>query len=769
MNALVVHIHERRLLTPHPPRTGESVFRSTGSTSSSRSPGRRIPTLLCALALVASAGSAVAAAPPAPRAGQTAAALPTGWATVVNAGSGKCVDARAAGTADGTAVQQYACNSSQAQQWQLRDTGDGRVRVDNRADATKSWDVADVSAADGAAVQLWTYGGGTNQQWQPVADAGGTTYHFVNRNSGKCLDVPSASTADGVQLQQWTCNGSAAQSFRIDPVAAQQPPGTPDLGPNVTVFDPSTPAATIQNSLNAAFAQQETNQFGTARKAFLFKPGTYDANANVGFYTQVAGLGLSPDDVNIRGSVHAEADWFQGNATQNFWRSAENLSVTPTSGTDRWAVSQAAPYRRMHLRGNLQLDDGGWSSGGYMADTKIDGQVRSGSQQQWLSRNTEWSSWTGSNWNMVFVGAQNAPANTFPSPPYTTVDRAPVTREKPFLYVDAAGAYKVFVPAVRTDSRGTTWAAGTPAGASLPLSDFFVVKPGATAAQLNDALAQGKNLLVTPGVYHLNQTLKVTRPDTVVLGLGLATLIPDNGITAMTVADVDGVKLAGILFDAGTTNSAQLLEMGPGGSSADHGGNPSSLHDVFFRVGGAAVGKATTSLTVNSDDVIGDHLWIWRADHGNGVGWNTNTADTGLVVNGDDVTMYGLFVEHYQKHQTIWNGNGGRTYFYQNEMPYDPPNQAAWMNGSTQGYAAYKVANSVTSHQVYGFGSYCYFNVNPAVTAEHAIEAPNSANVRFRSMVTVSLGGTGTIRHVVNDRGGPSNSATNVANLVSYP
>ncbi|MGW6014984.1 RICIN domain-containing protein [Streptomyces sp. NPDC055210] len=725
--------------------------------------------MLTTLALVASAAGAVAAAPPAPRAEQAAAALPTGWATVVNAGSGKCVDARAAGTADGTAVQQYACNSSQAQQWQLRDTSDGRVRVDNRADATKTWDVADVSVADGAAVQLWTYGGGTNQQWQPVADAGGTTYHFVNRNSGKCLDVPSASTADGVQLQQWTCNGSAAQSFRVDAVDAQQPPGTPDLGPNVTVFDPSTPAATIQNSLNAAFAQQETNQFGTARKAFLFKPGTYDADANVGFYTQVAGLGLSPDDVNIRGAVHAEADWFQGNATQNFWRSAENLSVTPASGTDRWAVSQAAPYRRMHLRGNLQLDDGGWSSGGFMADTKIDGQVRSGSQQQWLSRNTEWSSWTGSNWNMVFVGAQNAPANTFPSPPYTTVDRTPVSREKPFLYVDAAGAYKVFVPAVRTDSRGTTWAAGTPAGTSLPLSDFFVVKPGATAAQLNDALAQGKNLLVTPGVYHLNQTLKVTRPDTVVLGLGLATFIPDNGVTAMTVADVDGIKLAGILFDAGTTNSAQLLEMGPGGSSADHGADPSSLHDVFFRVGGAAVGKATTSLTVNSDDVIGDHLWIWRADHGNGVGWNTNTADTGLVVNGDDVTMYGLFVEHYQKHQTIWNGNGGRTYFYQNEMPYDPPNQAAWMNGSTQGYAAYKVANSVTSHQVYGFGSYCYFNVNPAVTAEHAIEAPNAANVRFRSMVTVSLGGTGTIRHVVNDRGGPSNSATNVANLVSHP
>jgi hypothetical protein len=404
-----------------------------------------------------------------------------------------------------------------------------------------------------------------------------------------------------------------------------------------------------------------------------------------------------------------------------------------------------------------------------MADTKVDGQVRSGSQQQWLTRNSQLGSWTGSNWNMVFVGSQGVPATSFPQPPYTTVDKSPVTREKPFLYVDSDGAWKVFVPAARTNSTGVSWSSGTPAGTSLPLSDFFVVKPGATAAQMNDALAAGKHLLVTPGVYHLDQTLKVTKPDTVVLGLGLATLVPDDGITAMTVADVSGVQLAGLLIDAGTTNSEQLLEMGPSGSSADHSGDPSSLHDVFFRVGGAGVGKATTSLTVNSDDVIGDHLWIWRADHGDGVGWNTNTADTGLVVNGDDVTMYGLFVEHYQKHQTIWNGNGGRTYFYQNEMPYDPPDQAAWMNGSTEGYAAYKVADSVTSHQVYGFGSYCFFNANPSVTAEHAIEAPNKPDVRFTDMVTVSLGGTGTIRHVVNDRGGPSNSSTNVADLVSYP
>ncbi|MGW5618221.1 RICIN domain-containing protein [Streptomyces sp. NPDC003877] len=730
-------------------------------------PGGRLRPLLLAFVLAATGTGAAVALPAASQAAE-AAALPTSWATVVNKGSGKCVDARAAATADGTAVQQYACNSSQAQQWQFQDSGSGQVRAGNRNDPAKVWDVTDVSAADSAPVQLWTYGGGANQQWQAVAEADGA-YRFVNRHSGKCLDVPAASTADSVRLQQYTCNGSAAQSFYVNPVAGQQPPGTPDLGPNVTVFDPSTPAATIQSALDATFAQQETSQFGSARKAFLFKPGTYDADANIGYYTQIAGLGLSPDDVTVRGAVRAEADWFQGNATHNFWRSAENLSVAPVSGTDRWAVSQAAPYRRMHLRGNLQLDDGGWSSGGFMADTVVDGQVRSGSQQQWLTRNSRLGSWTGSNWNMVFVGSTGVPGTSFPNPPYTTVAQSPVVREKPFLYVDSAGAWKVFVPAVRTNSSGVSWASGAPAGSSLPLSDFFVVKPGATAAQMDEALAAGKHLLVTPGVYHLDRTLRVTRPNTVVLGLGLATLIPDNGITAMTVADVDGVKLAGLLIDAGTTNSAQLLEMGPSGSSADHGANPSSLHDVFFRVGGAAVGKATTSLTINSDDVIGDHLWIWRADHGSGVGWNTNTADTGLVVNGDDVTMYGLFVEHYQKHQTVWNGNGGRTYFYQNEMPYDPPSQAAWMDGSTQGYTAYKVADSVTRHEAYGLGSYCFFNVDPSVTAERAVQAPNRPDVRFRSMVTVSLGGNGTIRHVINDRGGPSNSSTNVANLVAYP
>ncbi|GHJ42412.1 coagulation factor 5/8 type domain-containing protein [Streptomyces sp. TS71-3] len=562
--------------------------------------------------------------------------------------------------------------------------------------------------------------------------------------------------------------GAGAAALTMQSADAAE--GDPDLGPNVAIFDPSMSKDEIQGKLDSVFKQQETNQFGEQRQALLFKPGTYDADANVGFYTQVAGLGLSPDDTTINGAVHAEADWFDGNATQNFWRDAENLAVNPPGGGDRWAVSQAAPYRRMHLKGDLQLDDGGWSSGGLLADTKVDGTVNSGSQQQWLSRNTEWGGWKGANWNMVFVGSDNAPAGDFPNPPYTRVDKTPVSREKPFLYVDDSGAWKVFVPAVRTDSSGTSWSSGTPKGTSIPLDDFYIAKPGASAADMNAALDAGKHLLFTPGVYHLDQTLHVTKPDTVVLGLGLATLIPDGGATAVSVDDVDGVQLAGLLIDAGTTNSDELMQVGPKGSGADHSGDPTALHDVFFRVGGAGVGKATTSLTVNSSNVIGDHLWIWRADHGDGVGWDSNTADQGLVVNGADVTMYGLFVEHYQKYQVTWNGERGRTYFFQNEMPYDPPDQGSWMNGDTKGYAAYKVADSVQHHEAWGVGSYCFFNVDNSVSADRAFEAPDVPGVKFHDLVAVSLGGgAGSITHVINDTGGPADKSSTVANVVSYP
>jgi hypothetical protein len=422
----------------------------------------------------------------------------------------------------------------------------------------------------------------------------------------------------------------------------------------------------------------------------------------------------------------------------------------------------------MDVQGNLNLWDGGYSSGGFIADTNISGTVTSGSEQQWLSRDSKYGHWSGGVWNMVFVGVNGAPPQSFPNPPETVVNQAPVVREKPFLYIDTSGSYKVFVPALRTNSQGTSWAGGSAAGTSLPISQFYIAKPSDTAATINNALAQGLNLLFTPGVYQLNGTLQVTHPNTVVLGLGLATLTAQNGVIPMTVADVDGVSIAGLLFDAGPVNSPILLQVGPTGSSLDHSANPTLLSDVFFRIGGAGAAQATQTLVVNSNNVLLDDLWLWRADHGTGVGWTVNPATNGLIVNGSNVTAYGLFVEHYQQYQVIWNGNGGRDYFFQNEMPYDAPNQAAWMNGSSDGWAAYKVGASVTSHQAWGVGSYCYFNVDPSLIADHSFEVPVTSGVVFHDLVTVSLGGVGTINHIINETGGPSNSTHTVADLTSF-
>ncbi|MBA3815923.1 MAG: hypothetical protein H0X29_05285, partial [Parachlamydiaceae bacterium] len=407
------------------------------------------------------------------------------------------------------------------------------------------------------------------------------------------------------------------------------------FGQFVYIFDESQGDSEIQKKINTIYNQQLNNHFGDQHYALLFKPGIYHVDVKVGYYTQVLGLGGSPDDVTIIGAVRTEDDpntqpVDQGpGALNNFWRSIENVSIIPTLGSlnqsgkgiakdeNVWAVSQAAPMRNIHIKedktlsssGSLRLFDMGWASGGYMANSKVDGHVEAGTQQQWFSRNSEWNQWQHGNWNIVDVGSKfvipvespksNVPKNAWDTYPFTIIPLTPVIAEKPTLIMDKNDKFSVFIPELSINSSGINWGKGS----AIPLSQFYVATPHDSAEKINKELQQEKNILFTPGVYELSEALYINYPSTILLGIGLPSLSPMNGTQAIIVSDVSGVKIAGLMIDAGPVTSPTLVQIGETTSKNDHSADPTMLYDIFCRVGGLSseVTKTESCIVLNSN------------------------------------------------------------------------------------------------------------------------------------------------------------------------
>jgi hypothetical protein len=593
---------------------------------------------------------------------------------------------------------------------------------------------------------------------------------------------------------------NAAPPRAVDPM-------NPDFGPNVEIFSPDTPLAEIQTKLDALADQQRNNEMGSTRHAVYFLPGDYGTaetplQFEVGYYTEVAGLGADPGDVNVNGAIEVYNRCLGGGGTSNcialnnFWRTISNLSIEVNKlGQDGcrqsanfWAVSQAVSMRRVQTSGaNLSLMDyctagPQFASGGFIADSQLPDTIN-GSQQQWLTRNSEVTSWSNGVWNQVFSGVVGAPDDAgFPDPSYTTIDETPVSREKPYLFVDDDGRYNVRVPSAQTDTSGTSWVDAETAGRSIPITEFFIATPDDSVKDINNALARGQHLILTPGVYDIDRTIEVKRADTVVLGMGHATLTSVSGAVPLEVKDAAGIVIAGVTIDAGEELSPMLMKVGyANGSKKLDPSNPITLSDVYFRVGGPHIGKTSLALEINSDNVLIDHTWVWRADHGiegftEGVNgdterWNTNIGTTGVIVNGANVTATGLFVEHFQTYNTIWNGENGRVILYQNELPYDPPTQADWTQpDGTLGYPGYKVGDDVKNHRLEGAGVYVFNQNNPSILTANGFEAPETPGAQLHHIMTVNLA-AGTIQHVVNGIGGQvDNSNTGMPSyIVDYP
>lgn len=567
------------------------------------------------------------------------------------------------------------------------------------------------------------------------------------------------------------------------------------FGTNTYIFSNTDCQEDIDRVEADVFAKQQYNQFGKERYAFLYKPGDYTSTNNVienGYYTQILGLGKTPYDVKLY-NVKTPPALSDNNVTCNFWQGIENVTIkdVENNGDDffdfQWAVSQAAPARRLNVERKAWFDWWyGWASGGYFADTYFQKAAGSYSQQQYYYRNCKMNNGSyGVIWNQVLQGCEginsgnadtyvsmgnaknlingNGRSNWQSGGCTTVVDQTPAIREKSFLYFDTADdKYKVFIPALRKNATGITWSQGNMGqGTSISVDKYFyIANPDRdTAATINQQLRAGKNILFQPGIYHVNEPIRVTKANTVLLGIGLATIIPDNEESAIMIDDVGGVSVDGLVLDAGT-HSKTLLTVGEEGCNKDHKDNPTVLHDVIYRVGGTGdLGSCDSCQVINSNDVIIDQTWIWRADHGDNVGWKLNKAKNGLVVNGDNVTAYGLFCEHFQEYDVLWRGENGTTYFLQNEMCYDPQNQADWMshNGTVKGYASYKVANNVTKHYAVGLGIYDVFiyTNGASIFCDNAIEVPDAPGVRIENACIVEIA----------DANGPSVGINNIINL----
>ena len=612
---------------------------------------------------------------------------------------------------------------------------------------------------------------------------------------------------------------SSASSAPAAP-AAPAPSLCPDaastvFGPNVCVFSATMSQTAIQADLDAISTQQVPvgSQFDSNRYSVFFEPGTYGSAADplvfqVGYYTQVAGLGALPSQTVINGAIDVFNNLCGGgscNADDNFWRSMSNLTLNvdlPTTtpayapapvdtygagcdnSAEMWAVSQADPIRRAIINGSVVFQDycgaqNDYASGGFIADSQISGSLNFYGNQQYLTRNSSIGGVNGALWNMVYSGVEGAPAASFSGQgsQNTVLATSPVTEEQPFLYTDASGKYSVFVPAVQTNSSGTSWASGTEAGTAKSLSSFFVANPGTSVAAIDIALAAGKNLVLTPGVYNLSAPIVVTRPGTVVLGLGFATLVPQHGNAALIVLPNTGVKVSGLIVDAGPVNSPVLVSVGTPLPAPAAATDPDLLSDVFFRIGGAETTptSATVSLLDNASHSIIDDVWAWRADHGGDVGWTANKGDTGLVVTGDDVAAYGLAVEHYQKSEVVWTGQGGTDVFFQNELPYDVPSQAAWNESATfSGYPAFQVGSGVKTFQGYGMGSYVVFiDTTATLHVTEAFQAPQTAGTAFHDVFGLWIGGSGGLDSIINGTGGPATDGADASHapvdVVGYP
>jgi hypothetical protein len=577
----------------------------------------------------------------------------------------------------------------------------------------------------------------------------------------------------------------------VDPKV--DPPGLYIFDPNggyYTSFDDAvkkinlTTYPTQEYLMKQVYDKQINNQYGdrlcdSNRYAFCFLPGTYNYTipVDVGYYTTLSGLGLNPDEVIINALPAPDPKTptvnpvrciskYDNTFLDTFWRSCENMKLL--GNKTEWFVSQAAPLNNMIIDGNLHLagtdadaDGNTYASGGFIGNSTINGNgytpdtnpssVKVYSQQQWCNLNSSFKKFSNTVWNLTNIGC-NGDLDVVQTPKYgpssiTEIDTTPKIAGKPYLYYD--GSFNMVKPGVKPDISGP-----------LPLtqSDYtlidniFYANPN-TPDDIQKNIDAGKSIVLTPGIYNLTKTITISTNNIIILGLGMATLVAPTGGPAISVTDsITDLRLSSFIIQANTNyitndnNPPVLLQIGE--NSNKNSDSNIFLDNIFIKVGPELTTddniNVNTMLTINTNGVVASNLWLWRADHGpNGQIKGASKCNNGLIVNGDNVYIYGLFVEHASENLITWTGNAGKLYFLQSEYPYD-------VNIDFKNPCL-----TVTGDNFVGqaLGVYCYFRDYPVIVP-NAIKCFGD-NVKITNALTVWLNGNkdSSITHVVNDTG----------------
>lgn len=546
------------------------------------------------------------------------------------------------------------------------------------------------------------------------------------------------------------------------------------------------------------------------------------------------GLGETPEDVEFRGSLGvyclpANTDNPDVGSLDTFWRSAENFTsntsflpgpkgkpsvpivakgigvkkslkppfttlyplptldgdISPQQGM-LWAVSQAAPLRRIRVKHNLHLSLGNnCASGGFMSNVDVGEAVLFGSQQQFCVRNCACESKTGGAWSMVLMGctSQRSRHGDWVGRRPQIVDEphpsGGVFIEKPFLFLDENQSLYLGIPSAQSGTNGTN---------HEPLSslervvvdnkDYVkVFSPEDKVAVVQEAANRGVHIVLCPGIYNWGKTLVISKHHQVVLGLGMATIqAPGDGPCIMVQSRVHGVRLSGVALEASVISKfiyegSTLLQWGTPNDigrtpTKESSSQPSAIHDLYCFVGGRRTErtvKVQCMVRIFSSNVIGDNLWLWRADHcllmQNEAAnkpelseYHVTTegecqCETGLEVYGDSVTIYGLAGEHTTGDIVSWHGRHGRVYFYQSELPYD-------VTGAkySQDTCGYRVNIGADHHVAKGVGVYSYFRDCPNVEVKSAV-SHHALFGSYSNVFTVWLNGFSGLKSVINGEG----------------